>query len=65
MDTELATVKELWLIVECPHCHRPQVVPKYVGKGQVYDLDKREEQRCGICGKMFGVVLEARREPED
>jgi transcription elongation factor Elf1 len=53
-----AIVKELWLIVECPKCMRPQVVNKYVKDNAVINLLRPRYVSCSICSTNFFVELE-------
>jgi transcription elongation factor Elf1 len=53
-----AKVKELWLIVECPDCMRPQVVNKYVKDNAVVRLLQTRYVSCDMCNTNFFVKLE-------
>jgi transcription elongation factor Elf1 len=57
MDSN-AVVKELWMIVECPHCHRPQVVNKYVKDNAAVCLLQTRYVTCDMCDKNYFVKLE-------
>ena len=50
-------VKELWLIVECPECLRPNTVSKYILKDTVLRLLEPMTCNCGICDTPFKVEL--------
>ena len=53
-----AKVRELWLIVECPHCLRPQVFRKHVMENTVISLTKTRYMTCEFCGDSFFIELE-------
>lgn len=55
-----AKIKELWLIVECPHCQRPQVKCfGYVdGNGKVFNLDEVRILNCKVCAKRYELRFE-------
>lgn len=59
MDGEImnAKVRALWLIVECPECHRPQVVHKHVLDNTVVHLLKTRYTTCDNCDKPYFVEL--------
>ena len=46
------------MIVECPHCHRPQVVNKYVKDNAAVCLMQTRYVTCDVCDKNFFVKLE-------
>jgi hypothetical protein len=52
-----AKVKEVWLIVECPHCMRPQIVNKFVKGNAVINLTRPRYMSCTICNKNYFVEL--------
>ena len=68
MDIEvsnIAIVKEIWLIVECPHCHRPQIINKYVRYNTQEELEivaeiEVRERYCTICSKPYKLKLKGR-----
>ena len=53
-------VKGLWLIVECPYCHAPQVMRKHVMDNSVVNLLKKRYETCETCGEGFFVELTER-----
>ncbi len=53
-----ARVDGLWLIVECPHCHRPNVVNKYVVQNMLYSLFDVKTYTCRVCGGAYQIKLE-------
>jgi transcription elongation factor Elf1 len=53
-----ALVKELWFVVECPHCHRPQVVNKPVVDGKVPDPMRPRYFVCEYCDNNCFIELE-------
>jgi transcription elongation factor Elf1 len=53
-----AKVRELWLIVECPNCQRPQIVNKYVKDNAVIRLLQTRYMTCTMCEKNYFVKLE-------
>ena len=52
-----AKVKGIWLIVECPHCHRVQVVNKWVKDNSVINLMKTRYLNCEHCDGAYFVEL--------
>jgi len=52
-----AKVKELWLIVECPHCLRPQTIFKYVLKDTVVNLFAPRAYQCEMCDGTFMITI--------
>ncbi len=44
-----AKIKGLWLIVECPHCLKPQVLHKLVLDNTVDSIMKRRFFECEYC----------------
>ena len=44
-----ARIKGLWLIVECPHCLKPQVIQKYVLDNTVDVIIKPRYFSCEHC----------------
>jgi transposase-like protein len=52
-----AKVRELWLIVECPHCMRPQIVNKFVTDNAVVRLLQTRYVECTVCNKNYFVEL--------
>ena len=50
-----AKIKELWLIVECPHCKRPHVMNKFVDNNTT--VIKPIDRICEVCFKHFSVDL--------
>jgi len=54
-----ATIKMFWVIVECPHCHHPQVVNKYADlEGRIWNLDVHIVKKCKDCDEYYDVVVE-------
>ena len=51
-----AKAKELWVIVECPHCNRPQPVNRYI-KDNVVRLEDGRVVTCYICKGVFTLTL--------
>ena len=52
-------IKELWIIVECPHCHRPQAINRWwVAGGLVYNLAEARERNCKVCEKPYKIEYE-------
>jgi len=52
-----ARVKGIWLIVECPHCLRMQVVNKWVRDNSVINLLKTRYMTCEHCDGAYFVEL--------
>jgi len=53
-----AKILGLWLIVECPYCHAPIVVNKYVKDNTVLELLRTRYETCENCDKSFFIELE-------
>lgn len=51
-------IKEVWLIVECPKCHRPQVKNKFVHDNVVRFMKLKWDMTCDICDESFYVEPE-------
>ena len=51
-------VRAVWLLVECPSCHAPQVLRKHVMDNTVSSIRKQRYEVCEECGKGFFVKLE-------
>jgi len=58
MTNAIANVRELWLVVECPHCHAPQSFKKHILKNKVIALLKTRYMTCEQCGKSSFVEIE-------
>ena len=56
-----AEIMELWLIVKCPHCHRPQVRNKYVMHNQVYWFTPVRPIYCTHCAKPYKIDAKLKR----
>jgi hypothetical protein len=54
-DEMIASIKEFWLIVECPHCQRPQVKNRFVSRNTV--IIKPIDIICEMCDTMFTIDL--------
>jgi hypothetical protein len=52
-----AKVKELWLIVECPNCLRPQVMNIFVKDNAAINVHRTRYLQC-LCGTNSFVELE-------
>ena len=52
-----AKIVSVWLVVECPNCHAPQVVNKYVNKNIVYNLMGKRHLVCDICDGRYFVEI--------
>jgi len=48
-------IKEVWLILECPHCQRPNVKNKFVDLYKVQPLEKPFQMQCPVCHKTYTV----------
>ena len=57
MDEMNGIVKGLWLIVECPGCHKPQVLFKHVMDNKVVNLQKTRYMTCEYCDVGFFIEL--------
>ena len=53
-----AKIKELWLILECPECFRPQVVSRHVTNNAVIHLLKADHIICDLCDKNYFFELD-------
>lgn len=53
-----AKIKELWLIVECPECFRPQVVSRHVSNNAIIHLLKARYIICDRCDKNYYFELD-------
>jgi hypothetical protein len=47
-------IRELWLIIECPHCMSPQTVRKHVHNNKVANIIKPRYEECAKC---FGNIF--------
>jgi len=56
-----ARIVGLWLIVECPYCHVPMVVNKYVKDNTVLELLRTRYEVCESCDKSFFIELEDKK----
>jgi hypothetical protein len=52
-----AKITGLWFIVECPHCHVPQVVNKWVKDNAAINLLKTRYVNCQMCSEPYFVTL--------
>ena len=52
-----AKVRELWLIVECPKCLRPQVLHKHVMDNKIVNLKQTRYMTCEYCDEGYFVEL--------
>ncbi len=52
-----AKVLGIWLIVECPHCLRPQTVNKWVKDNAVVRLLQMRYMQCTYCDQNYYVQL--------
>jgi len=50
-------LKELWLIMECPNCQRPNTANKYVLDGKILRLLEPMSCNCPICETSYTIVL--------
>jgi ribosomal protein S27E len=59
MDGEIMNAKviALWMLVECPECHRPQVVHKHVIDNLVVHLLKTRYVNCDNCDNSYFIEL--------
>lgn len=53
-----ANVKEVWIIAECPNCHRPQTINFWVTEGMAIDITRERRLECDRCG--HGYQLQVR-----
>ena len=60
-----ANVKMVWLVIECPHCHAPQVVNKYIHKNKIYDPFRKMVKTCQFCDKEYYVHLVDKDPPKE
>lgn len=52
-----AKVRGIWLVVECPHCNKPQVLFKHVLDNTVDAIMKIRYFSCEYCDKNCFVEL--------
>jgi hypothetical protein len=57
-----AKVRAVWLIVECPHCMKPQSVRKIVIDNMVIGILKVRYETCEFCDEGFFIELEGSEE---
>ena len=59
MDEKImnAKVKGLWLIVECPHCLKPQTVVKQVVENTIVSILKTRFITCDYCDGNYFIEL--------
>lgn len=51
-----ASLKGLWLIVECPHCHSPQVVNRWIGAEMgMYGFEAVRPRECEQCEQPYDM----------
>ena len=55
-----AKVRAIWLLVECPYCHAPQVMRKHVMDNTVSSILKMRYEACDECGEGYFVELTER-----
>jgi hypothetical protein len=55
-----AAVRALWIVVECPNCHKPQVINRWVEKGVVYDFKTVRSYECDLCDNPYEFHLQVR-----
>jgi hypothetical protein len=64
-DKMKASVIAFWVIVECPHCHKPQSVGKWVRDNTVYDFDTAVSHECDLCDNPFEFRLQVEEKLDD
>ena len=52
-----AKVRGIWLLVECPHCLKPQVIFKYVFDNTVDAVMKKRHFNCEHCEQNCFIEL--------
>ena len=52
-----AKVRGLWLVVECPHCNKPQVIFRYVLDNTVDSITKKRFFSCEYCDENCFIEL--------
>jgi len=50
-----AKIKEIWFIVECPHCHRPQTKNRFIHDNII--KIKPINIECEMCLQTFTIDL--------
>jgi ribosomal protein S27E len=53
-----ANVRGIWMIVECPHCLKPQILYKHVLDNKVVNIMKPRYFDCEFCGNNCFIHLE-------
>jgi ribosomal protein S27E len=53
-----SNVRGLYLIVECPHCMKPQILFKHVSDNMVVNIMKPRYFSCEFCGGNCFVQIE-------
>ncbi len=59
-----AKLRAVWIIVECPNCHKPQVIRKWVGDGEVYNFESVRPYECDLCEQHYEVHLQVKGTPD-
>ena len=52
-----AKVRGLWLVVECPHCNKPQIFFRYVMDNKVSSITKKRFFNCEYCDENCFIEL--------
>ena len=52
-----AKVRGLWLLAECPHCNKPQVLFRYVLDNTVDSIMKKRFFNCEHCDENCFIEL--------
>ena len=55
-----AVLHAFWCVVECPNCHKPQVVNKFIHKGEIWNLEAVRPLECDLCGEQYEFRLQVR-----
>ena len=56
-----AKIKGIWMIVECPHCQKPQVIFKLIFDNSVDNILKPRYFECEYCGENCFVELKEKK----
>ena len=60
-----AKVIAFWIVVECPHCHKPQVINKWTQNGVVYDFESVRSYECDLCENPYEFRLQVKENMGD
>lgn len=55
-----ARVRAFWIVLECPNCHKPQIINKWVQNGGIIDLGSVRSYECDLCEHPFEYQLQIR-----